>query len=317
MQTFLPYPDFRSSAESLDSSRLGKQRVETLQILRALELPEYGWVNHPAVRMWRGYTPALVLYGLIFAQVWRERGHADTTAAQMAEFAPEVEADGLAQRDLADRGLLPPWLGDDEVHRSHRSRLLTKDPDHYRSKFAGTAPGSDYHWPPPSDTTPVRRAPQGSPLWVVRTESAEVTGTFVADGVVALGTDSGIDVDVTGRELPDLQALVGGRRRNSKPLLALARFVGDIQVGDDVGIFVEHDTALLVGRVCGPYEFRPIAPHGLSHGRQVTWGSVVRRAAVDPPASLQDVRPVFRVHRAMARTPDPHQRALHAQPADA
>jgi hypothetical protein len=42
VQTFLPYPDFRRTAEVLDSPRLGKQRVETLQILRALELPEYG-----------------------------------------------------------------------------------------------------------------------------------------------------------------------------------------------------------------------------------------------------------------------------------
>ena len=69
VQTFLPYPDFRRTAEALDSPRLGKQRVETLQILRALELPEYGWGNHPAVRMWRGYTPALVCYGLTCVEV--------------------------------------------------------------------------------------------------------------------------------------------------------------------------------------------------------------------------------------------------------
>ena len=88
MQTFLPHADFRRTAEVLDSPRLGKQRVETLQILRALELPEYGWGNHPAVRMWRGYTPALVCYGLTCVEVWRERGYGDSTAAQIGEFAP-------------------------------------------------------------------------------------------------------------------------------------------------------------------------------------------------------------------------------------
>lgn len=36
MQTFLPYPDFEKSAYSLDRQRLGKQRVETLQIMQAL-----------------------------------------------------------------------------------------------------------------------------------------------------------------------------------------------------------------------------------------------------------------------------------------
>jgi hypothetical protein len=50
MQTFLPFPSFERSADVLDSPRLGKQRVETLQVLRALELPEYGWSSHPAVQ---------------------------------------------------------------------------------------------------------------------------------------------------------------------------------------------------------------------------------------------------------------------------
>ena len=80
MQTFLPVADFADSARLLDSPRLGKQRVETLQILRAIELPDYGWANHPAVLMWRGRTPALVAYGLAMARVWQERGFADTTA---------------------------------------------------------------------------------------------------------------------------------------------------------------------------------------------------------------------------------------------
>ena len=36
MQTFLPYPDFAKSAMCLDNKRLGKQRIECLQILKAL-----------------------------------------------------------------------------------------------------------------------------------------------------------------------------------------------------------------------------------------------------------------------------------------
>ena len=47
MQTFLPVADFEDGARFLDSPRLGKQRVETLQILRALELPDYGWATLP------------------------------------------------------------------------------------------------------------------------------------------------------------------------------------------------------------------------------------------------------------------------------
>ena len=33
MQVFLPYPDFKKSLESLDDKRLGKQRVETYQLI--------------------------------------------------------------------------------------------------------------------------------------------------------------------------------------------------------------------------------------------------------------------------------------------
>ena len=80
VQTFLPYPDFAETAAVLDSARLGKQRVETLQILRAVVLPEYGWQHHPAVLMWRGRVPALVAYGLACVAGWRELGHADSTA---------------------------------------------------------------------------------------------------------------------------------------------------------------------------------------------------------------------------------------------
>lgn len=36
MQTFVPFPDFARSAAVLDDKRLGKQRVEVLQIVRAL-----------------------------------------------------------------------------------------------------------------------------------------------------------------------------------------------------------------------------------------------------------------------------------------
>lgn len=48
MQTFLPYPSFAESARVLDRQRLGKQRVEVLQLLRALTGQTKGWANHPA-----------------------------------------------------------------------------------------------------------------------------------------------------------------------------------------------------------------------------------------------------------------------------
>ena len=64
MQTFLPYADFKETAKCLDMKRLGKMRVEAMQILMVLTGLNKGkaWTNHPAVKMWRGYEAALAEY---------------------------------------------------------------------------------------------------------------------------------------------------------------------------------------------------------------------------------------------------------------
>ncbi|PTA43293.1 MSMEG_6728 family protein [Micromonospora sp. RP3T] len=151
MQTFLPYPDFLASARALDQKRLGKQRVEAIQVLRGLTRPDYGWRNHPAVKMWAGYEEALTRYGLDMCAVWCEPGRADTCAATLAtDLAAACGLTTIRTQDaLAATGDLPPWLGRDDLHRSHRSSLLRKDPAHYAPLFpADTPPDLDYVWPP-------------------------------------------------------------------------------------------------------------------------------------------------------------------------
>ncbi|MEU3948435.1 MSMEG_6728 family protein [Streptomyces sp. NPDC029526] len=149
MQTFLPYPDFDATALVLDRRRLGKQRVEALQVLRGLTVPGYGWRRHPAVRMWTGYEEALVRYGLEICRVWRDRGHQDSCAAKLVAELAAVRpgAPVREQRELADAGELPPWLGDPGLHRSHRSALLRKDPEVYGGVFPGEPDDLPYLWP--------------------------------------------------------------------------------------------------------------------------------------------------------------------------
>ncbi|MGA5894454.1 MSMEG_6728 family protein [Streptomyces venetus] len=149
MQTFLPYPGFRESALVLDRRRLGKQRVEALQVLRGLVVPDYGWRRHPAVRMWAGYEEALVRYGLEICRVWRELGHQDSCAATLvADLATaRPHAPVRDQPVLASEGELPPWLGDDSFHRSHRSALVRKDPTTYTRHFPEVPDDLPYVWP--------------------------------------------------------------------------------------------------------------------------------------------------------------------------
>lgn len=131
MQTFLPYENFTQSAKVLDYRRLGKQRIEASQILKALADPTYGWQNHPATKMWRGYTVALIEYRNIIIQEWINRGYKNN-----------MEIMSLP------RGVrYPPWLGDERVHSSHRANLLRKDPDWY-GQFGWTEKKQNsYYWP--------------------------------------------------------------------------------------------------------------------------------------------------------------------------
>ena len=138
MQTFLPYPSFPRSAHVLDNKRLGKQRSEVLIILRALNDPSYGWQNHPAVRMWRGYDQALVEYGVIICMEWRQRGFKDQTAEKIAAFGDETKS-----------VIYPPWIGDVFFHRAHQSNLLRKDKAHYDQFFVRVPENLPYLWPIP------------------------------------------------------------------------------------------------------------------------------------------------------------------------
>ncbi|SDJ97595.1 hypothetical protein SAMN05421869_113165 [Nonomuraea jiangxiensis] len=149
MQTFLPYADFAATAAVLDPLRLGKQRVEALQVLRALTVPGYGWRHHPVAKMWAGYEEALVRYGLEVCDRWCATGRQDTCAATMiGELAGHRGVPGVRrQPELAAAGELPPWLGCEALHLSHRSALLRKDPGHYRPLFGDDPDDLAYVWP--------------------------------------------------------------------------------------------------------------------------------------------------------------------------
>lgn len=148
MQTFLPYPDFERSARALDVKRLGKQRVETIQVVRALTRPTYGWANHPAVLMWKGYEEALGRYGFVCCEVWTEHGFGDTCAATIAADLREFGIGTIrTQVELAAAEVLPPWLGQARVHLSHQSALVRKEPKRYRPMFPDVPDDLPYAWP--------------------------------------------------------------------------------------------------------------------------------------------------------------------------
>jgi hypothetical protein len=150
VQTFLPYPDYLESAQVLDNQRLGKQRVETYQLLRCIRL-QTGWKNHPAAKMWTGYEYQLANYGIVMCGVWISKGFKDTCLRKILEESRHWQETGP-----------PYWIGDPKVHISHQSNLVRKRPDIYQSIWPHIGPHMPYYWPPELKPCDALSAPQGA-----------------------------------------------------------------------------------------------------------------------------------------------------------
>lgn len=138
MQIFLPYSDMRKSLQSLDNKRLGKQRVETYQIISAITrrpkldgTPYKGWLNHPCTVMWKNFVPALKLYMNYSIIEWIDRGFKNT-----------MEMESLDETQI----ILPSFIGNERFHSSHRANLLKKEPDFYQKYGWTENPQDPYVW---------------------------------------------------------------------------------------------------------------------------------------------------------------------------
>jgi len=145
MQTFLPFPNFVRSVQSLDKKRLGKQRVEVKQILVALGITvgetvgnkNSSWASHPACDMWRDWPGPLAAYGHVCTLEWKRRGYRDSLSESFLDIATRLNQ------------APPDWLGWDAFHISHQSNLIRKDPMWYAPLFPGVPDDLPYIWPSP------------------------------------------------------------------------------------------------------------------------------------------------------------------------
>lgn len=138
MQTFLPYADYKLSAQVLDSKRLNKQIVEARQIWHNLVRLSSGWINHPATRMWIGYEDSLRLYIKACHDEWVSRGNSPHVI-NLKAYEPRIDENLNLNADL------PNWFGG-LIHATHQSNLLRKDAKYY-GKFFNISPCLAYYWP--------------------------------------------------------------------------------------------------------------------------------------------------------------------------
>jgi hypothetical protein len=123
MQVFMPYKDYKQSVQALDTKRLIKQSLENTQLLDIIfdmptksGKPRKGWMNHPALIAWKQTPGALIKYLECNITEMKERGcktdYAESRLQVYKSFTVSSES--------------PVWLGDEDIHASHRSRLLQK-----------------------------------------------------------------------------------------------------------------------------------------------------------------------------------------------
>ena len=152
MQTFLPYADYAETAKVLDPDRLGNQAYNECKVLinqlmyypdgrRSLMTGKWsnGRSRHPACKMWKGHEGALARYALVLLQELADRGY---DYPKWVKFYNDI-IDECTAEQCAD----PDWLGNEEVHASHRANLLRKRPKWY-AQFGWTEePREGYVWP--------------------------------------------------------------------------------------------------------------------------------------------------------------------------
>jgi hypothetical protein len=143
MQTFFPEEDINKTVRCLDNKRLGKQRVETIQILNILLgiSPNSSWKNHPAVKMWKGYEPYLVkVYLKKVLEEWERRGFRNTKCKKhWINFM-------LNSKIRGENAFKPLWINK-EFCEAHKSNLVRKDPEHYKKWFPNVLDTLNYKWP--------------------------------------------------------------------------------------------------------------------------------------------------------------------------
>lgn len=139
VQIFLPYPDFQQTMACLDTMRLRQQRTDAMKILQGVE-PTLGsatpWFNERAAHLWREHARALMLYYDLSLKEYIRRGFRNHLQFCLHEYMHHQ-----------DKVPMPFFIGDEAFHRSHQSRLVQLDPEHYRKYFPDVPDNLPLVWP--------------------------------------------------------------------------------------------------------------------------------------------------------------------------
>lgn len=94
--------------------------------------------HHISQDGWTGFEYTLGVYGMSACSHWQnERGKKDDLAFRIHAILEDIPHDLV----------MPPWVGDLNLHRSHRSYLIRKLPEHYAGLWPNTPENMPILWP--------------------------------------------------------------------------------------------------------------------------------------------------------------------------
>lgn len=125
------------TCENLDGRRLNKQKVEAMQIIDALNGESNGWVNHPAVKMWKGYTNGLKYYFNKIVEECLKRGFKNTLDLYELNDSDVIYETIERKRKSDNKIIFPWWFTWKPLIQTHRCSLLRKMPEFYQNIFKG------------------------------------------------------------------------------------------------------------------------------------------------------------------------------------
>ena len=124
VNTFILTNSPKECVKLLDYRRLVKQRLESKQIIDAIEKNgKIGWINHPITKMWKSDVIGLKYYFNCCVDEWVSRGYKNTMVKY--ELGTIIE----------EKDILPWFYFNKQIQESFKASLLRKDPKYYKDKI--------------------------------------------------------------------------------------------------------------------------------------------------------------------------------------
>lgn len=147
VNTFITSESLEECAKNLDNLRLGKQRVECIQLISFIENKDNkGFRNHPILIMWSNNVDALKVYCNFMIREWIKRGFTNTIELYDLDeskivfykniYNEETKLTEIIKPEIKDDSIVfPIWFNWKPLILSHQSSLLKKNFDYYSKIF--------------------------------------------------------------------------------------------------------------------------------------------------------------------------------------